>query len=184
MDLQLKPSESYSIVSDAGCTVSYTDAAGSVHTQLTVPAHKQTYFTCVSARTSVSDNTACVTALPNPDRLVRGMQREEVLELLGSPAEPEELGSETALQNGHVYELELEDEAVSLASLTVGAACTSAEIWITAGDEVPELTWPEAWEWVDNADKTVPTPPVAGSLNCYVVRRDSKGVIINLAYYH
>lgn len=39
MDLYLKPHESYSVVSDSGCTVSFMDETGSTHQQLTVPAH-------------------------------------------------------------------------------------------------------------------------------------------------
>lgn len=133
----------------------------------------------------ISDSNAVVTQLPNPDRMVRGLQREEVEEIVNTPrpTEPEALTSDTMLQNGHVYTLSL-TEATSLSTLEIGEASTTAEIWVTTGEEVPTLTWPEEWKWVDNSNPSTATIPIADSLNCYVVRRDSKGVVVNLAYYH
>lgn len=183
MELRLKPYETYLIVSDNGCTISYIDAAGVSHVQSSVPAHEEKRFTCLSPRTEVSDDAALVLPLPGTAAADTGEIQEQVTSALCAAQEPAELTEGAVLMNGKVYTYELAG-AVSFEGLSVAGACTTSELWLTTGDEVPTIAWPSDWQWIENDDPSRPTAPAPNALNCYVVRRDSVGVIINLAYHH
>lgn len=182
MEERLKPFESYIIVSDSGCRISYIDAAGVSHLQLTVPPHEEKRFTCLSPRTTISDDNALVVPVPTISGGDSETIQDAVKEALHAVVTPVELLPDTVLQNGQVYTHDLV-AAVSFAGLSVADACSSAELWINAGNEVPVITWPDEWCWIES-DNDQPTTPAPNKLNCYVVRRDSAGVVINLAYCH
>lgn len=59
----------------------------------------------------------------------------------------------------------------------------TAEIWIECGAQVPAInSWPTTWRWLHTLNPTTAPNLTANSTNCFVVRRDKKGVLINLAY--